>query len=82
VYQTAVGRHGDRTRTAESGAVRNHARYHCAVGRHSEGMIVKGLFLCIYIGAYPSVRELILRVVNMINGSGLKYLEKYVVMSL
>jgi len=32
VYQTAVGRHGDRTRTAESSAVRNRARYHCAVG--------------------------------------------------
>ena len=32
MYQTAVGRHGDRTRTAESSAVRNRARYHCAVG--------------------------------------------------
>ena len=32
MYQTAVGRHGDRTRTADSGAVRNRARYHCAIG--------------------------------------------------
>jgi len=32
VYQTAIGRHGDRTCTAESGAVRNRARYHCAIG--------------------------------------------------
>jgi len=31
VYQTAVGRHGDRTRTADSGAVRNLVRYHCAI---------------------------------------------------
>ena len=31
MYQTAVGRHGDRTRTAESSAVRKRARYHCAV---------------------------------------------------
>jgi len=33
VYQTAVGRHGDRTHTAESDAVRNRARYHCAMAR-------------------------------------------------
>ena len=31
MYQTAFGRHGDRTRTAESGARTDHARYHCAV---------------------------------------------------
>ena len=32
MYQTAIGRHGDRTCTAESGAIRNRARYHCAIG--------------------------------------------------
>ena len=31
MYQTAVGRHGDRTHTADSGAVRNLARYLCAI---------------------------------------------------
>ena len=31
MYQTAFGRHGDRTRTAQSSARTNHARYHCAV---------------------------------------------------
>ena len=31
MYQTAIGRHGDWTCTAESGAVRTHTRYHCDV---------------------------------------------------
>ena len=31
MYQTAFGRHGDRTRTADSGARTNLARYPCAV---------------------------------------------------
>ena len=29
MYQAAVGLHGDQTRTAESGVVRNRARYYC-----------------------------------------------------
>ena len=40
MYQTAVGRHGDRTSTAESSAVRNRARYYCAVGQMNEKQII------------------------------------------
>ena len=49
MYQTAVGRHGDPTCTANSGAVRNLARYHCAVGP-AVVMISYKASLALYLG--------------------------------
>ena len=35
MYQTALGRHEDRTRTTKSGAVRSRARYHGAIYQYT-----------------------------------------------
>ena len=66
MYQTAFGRHGDRTRTAESGVRTNHARYHCAV------RLANNLLEASTLVGFPEHFSQLTKVVDFLNISSIK----------